>query len=68
MNGSTKDLTSRARFESAILKPSRAEPSRAEPSRAEPSRAEPSRAEPSRAEPSRAVCVSNSQFSRCIQD
>ena len=57
MNGSTKDLTSRARFELAILsraEPSRAEPSRAEPSRAEPSRAEPSRAEPSRAEPSRA--------------
>ena len=41
MNGSTTDLTSRARFELAIM--SRAEPSRAEPSRAEPSRAEPSR-------------------------
>ena len=57
MNGSTQDLTSRARFELAVLsraEPSRAEPSRAEPSRAEPSRAEPSRAEPSRAEPSRA--------------
>ena len=53
MDGSTKDLTSSERFESAI-EPSRAEPSRAEPSRAEPSRAEPSRAEPSRAEPSRA--------------
>ena len=38
MNGSTKDLTSRARFE--LVLPSRAEPSRAEPSRAEPSRAE----------------------------
>ena len=43
MKGSTTDLTSRARFELAVL--SRAEPSRAEPSRAEPSRAEPSRAE-----------------------
>ena len=57
MDGSTIDLTSSERFESAIMsraEPSRAEPSRAEPSRAEPSRAEPSRAEPSRAEPSRA--------------